>query len=191
MRPPAPARLVALLALGGLAAGCGLVKPYDVTGPTTLATTAPPTPTADTLGSLPPQSHDTVDVQLPAYLCKPIKVGDTTFASGSAELAGGTADLDRAADHIIELRDRDVAATLSITGYTDNVPTSYPGGNLGLSSARARAVFDYLVHVKGVEPAWMLPPNGLGEARPVASNDTPAGRALNRRVEIVFSCPKT
>jgi chemotaxis protein MotB len=51
-----------------------------------------------------------------------------------------------------------------------------------LSKARADAVAAVLVE-QGV-PARLITTSGLGEAHPVASNATPAGRAQNRRVEI-------
>jgi len=77
-----------------------------------------------------------------------------------------------------------------VQGFTDNVPIGgelrqrFPS-NLELSSARADDVVRYLVS-KGV-PAATISAQGFGEARPVASNDTPQGKAKNRRVEIVIS----
>jgi len=55
--------------------------------------------------------------------------------------------------------------------------------NLKLSQDRANAVKDYLVS-QGVKPE-KLRSVGRGEANPIASNDTPEGRANNRRVEII------
>jgi OmpA-OmpF porin, OOP family len=55
--------------------------------------------------------------------------------------------------------------------------------NLKLSQARADAVKAYLIS-QGVKPE-KIGSVGRGEAKPVASNDTPEGRANNRRVEIV------
>ena len=55
--------------------------------------------------------------------------------------------------------------------------------NLKLSQDRANAVRDYLLS-QGVK-AEKIRAVGRGEANPVASNDTPEGRANNRRVEIV------
>ena len=57
--------------------------------------------------------------------------------------------------------------------------------NLELSSARADAVARYLVS-KGV-PQNTVSAQGFGDARPVAGNDTPQGKAKNRRVEIVIA----
>ena len=69
---------------------------------------------------------------------------------------------------------------IEIAGYTDN--TGPVGINLRLSQARAAAVRAYLAR-KGVAPTRMVV-RGFGSANPVAPNATPAGRALNRRVEL-------
>jgi len=69
-----------------------------------------------------------------------------------------------------------------IVGHTDNV-----GGydyNMGLAQRRARSVVDRLVQQYGIA-ADRLKPAGAGLIAPVASNDDEAGRAKNRRVEIV------
>jgi chemotaxis protein MotB len=77
-----------------------------------------------------------------------------------------------------------------VQGFTDNEPIGpalkarFPS-NLELSSARADAVARYLVS-KGV-PQNSVSAQGFGDARPVASNDTPQGKAKNRRVEIVIA----
>ena len=70
---------------------------------------------------------------------------------------------------------------IMIEGHTDNVgPLDY---NTTLSQARANAVGDALV-ARGV-PAARIKTKGMAYLEPVASNDTPEGRALNRRVEIL------
>lgn len=75
--------------------------------------------------------------------------------------------------------------TIVVKGYTDNVPIGpelrqrFPT-NLELSKARAQSVADELV--AGGVPASMISVNGFGDADPVAPNDTPQGRAKNRRV---------
>lgn len=68
---------------------------------------------------------------------------------------------------------------LSIIGHTDNVGTEER--NLNLSSARARACYDYL-NKKGVNTSRMGY-GGFGESRPIADNESENGRKLNRRVE--------
>jgi outer membrane protein OmpA-like peptidoglycan-associated protein len=68
---------------------------------------------------------------------------------------------------------------IEIKGHTDNVGD--PGNNMALSKNRATAVRDYLVK-KGVSER-KITANGFGDTKPVATNKTPAGRRLNRRVE--------
>jgi chemotaxis protein MotB len=78
-----------------------------------------------------------------------------------------------------------------VNGYTDNVPIG-PGlvrqgitSNLELSQKRADTVMQFMI-AQGVKPS-LVSARGLGEADPVASNDTPAGRAQNRRVELTLA----
>jgi outer membrane protein OmpA-like peptidoglycan-associated protein len=70
--------------------------------------------------------------------------------------------------------------TISVEGHTDNV--GLIDYNQNLSERRAYSVKDYLV-TEGV-PSARVTAVGYGETRPKASNDTPEGRQLNRRVEI-------
>jgi outer membrane protein OmpA-like peptidoglycan-associated protein len=73
------------------------------------------------------------------------------------------------------------AWTLTVNGHTDNV-----GGdpyNLDLSKRRAAAVKQALVTQYHVAPERLLT-DGFGASRPVDTNDTLAGRARNRRVEL-------
>ena len=74
------------------------------------------------------------------------------------------------------------ALRLSIEGHTDNV--GKPAYNLELSMRRAESVKDYLVKNFQVD-AGRLETQGFGDTKPVAKNDTEAGRAQNRRVELV------
>jgi chemotaxis protein MotB len=79
---------------------------------------------------------------------------------------------------------------ITVIGYTDNVPIGPElrqqgvASNQQLSMMRAQTVVDYLVS-QGVNPS-LLTAQGLGEADPVASNDTAQGRAQNRRVELTL-----
>ena len=107
-------------------------------------------------------------------------LSDVLFDTGKATLKpGATRDLDRLAQAL-----KDNANTkVKIEGYTDSVGSdSY---NQELSQRRAQAVADAL-QTRGV-PADRYQVEGLGKEFPVATNDTPAGRQQNRRVEIVFS----
>ena len=69
---------------------------------------------------------------------------------------------------------------IDVYGHTDATGTD--GYNQTLSENRARVVADYLVS-KGVNQA-RIRSTGFGKTQPVATNDTPEGRAANRRVEI-------
>jgi len=75
--------------------------------------------------------------------------------------------------------------TVAIEGYTDSVGTD--SLNQALSEKRAIAVKSGLID-RGVA-SNRVTARGLGEASPVASNDTAAGRQRNRRVEVVLSNP--
>ena len=90
---------------------------------------------------------------------------------------GDAAVLDEAATTLKANPDIDV----DVNGYCDAI-----GGveyNLRLSERRADAVVDYLV--KDGIPENRLHPHGYGKTSFVAPNDTPEGRAQNRRVELV------
>lgn len=79
---------------------------------------------------------------------------------------------------------------IRVEGHTDDIPLvtdRYPS-NWELSSARATAVLRHLTEQEGVDPARTFSA-GFGEYRPIASNLTPEGRALNRRADIVILYP--
>ncbi len=71
---------------------------------------------------------------------------------------------------------------VEVRGHTDSIGTEE--GNMQLSRMRAEAVRDYLI-ARGVEPQ-RITAIGLGRSQPVDTNDTPTGRARNRRVELIF-----
>ncbi len=89
-------------------------------------------------------------------------------------------------DHLIAVSQNLQAypnSIVQVVGYTDN--TGGAAYNQGLSERRAQAVSNILV-ASGT-PASRIQTYGRGAANPVASNDTAAGRAQNRRVEIVIT----
>lgn len=105
--------------------------------------------------------------------------GQVLFVTGKAELLPIAKDrLNQVAKSLKELDDDKL---VSIEGFTDS--RGADDMNMKLSTDRANAVKDYLVS-QGVKPEKVRA-LGHGEANPVASNDTPEGRANNRRVEIV------
>ncbi|MEB3198130.1 MAG: OmpA family protein [Candidatus Sericytochromatia bacterium] len=74
-----------------------------------------------------------------------------------------------------------------VEGHTDNTPIrtrQYPS-NWELSTARATSVVRYFVEAHRIPPNW-LSAAGYGEYKPIVSNDSPANRAKNRRVDIVI-----
>ena len=71
---------------------------------------------------------------------------------------------------------------LEIDGHTDSVGDA--AHNLDLSKRRAQAVSSVLVSQFGID-AGRLSVNGFGASKPIGSNDTPEGRASNRRVEFL------
>lgn len=102
---------------------------------------------------------------------------DVLFQTGSATLRPGAAQrLEPLADYL----DANPSVRIRIDGFTDSVGSD--ASNLTLSRNRARAVSSAL-RALGVEPGRMQM-FGHGETGPVATNATPAGRRLNRRVEV-------
>jgi len=73
-------------------------------------------------------------------------------------------------------------ALLLVVGYTDS--TGSDDVNQALSEKRAGKVINYLQQVCGWKPYRMLTPTGMATADPAASNDTPEGKAQNRRVAV-------
>ena len=98
------------------------------------------------------------------------------FPSGSAEIEE---DSRPGLSRIARLFGRCPEAEIEVLGFTDDAgPEDY---NLELSQARAEAVMQVLLE-NGV-PLRRLRARGLGEADPIASNETETGRARNRRIE--------
>ena len=73
-------------------------------------------------------------------------------------------------------------ALLLVVGYTDS--TGSDEVNQPLSEKRAAGVINYLQQVCHWKPYRMLTPTGMAAADPLASNDTPEGKAQNRRVSV-------
>jgi len=86
-------------------------------------------------------------------------------------------------DSIAKMLKENPNIIVEIQGHTDNVGSEEY--NLELSQRRAEAVKNYLVQVHGIDPLRLIA-RGYGEYRPIASNNTPEGRAQNRRVEFVI-----
>ncbi len=113
----------------------------------------------------------------------PVEVGalltlnHITFPSNSAELnATSFLELDRVLDFFKE----NPTVSIEISAHTDDIGDD--AYNLKLSERRALSVLRYLLQ-KGAEVS-KLKPVGIGEKRPVVSNDSEENRARNRRVEL-------
>jgi chemotaxis protein MotB len=105
------------------------------------------------------------------------------FDSGSAELKpGGAAVLEKVARQLARIADH----SIRVEGHTDDVPirTERFQSNWELAVARAAGVVRALERA-GVEPE-RLSAQGFGPYKPIESNAEPAGRARNRRIEIVL-----
>ena len=104
------------------------------------------------------------------------------FPSGSFTLSDDGADIVRVVGPILEEFDNQVL----VEGHTDDVPLSQGGyTNWNLSADRALAVLAVLAREFDIDPRRMAA-TGYGEYRPKVSNETPEGKAVNRRVELVI-----
>jgi outer membrane protein OmpA-like peptidoglycan-associated protein len=107
---------------------------------------------------------------------KPIVLRNVFFETGSASLRPeSAAELDRLAT----LLTQSPLLRIQINGHTDNVGND--ATNQNLSEQRAKAVQDYLIS-KNIATD-RLKYKGFGETKPIDSNDTPEGKARNRRTE--------
>jgi outer membrane protein OmpA-like peptidoglycan-associated protein len=106
--------------------------------------------------------------------------GDLLFDSGGAVLKPGG---EKAVENLAQLMRREPEPGIIVEGFTDS--TGPAELNRRLSEQRAQAVRDALV-ARGVA-AQRIQARGYGPAYPVASNDTPVGRQLNRRVQVVIA----
>jgi type VI secretion system protein ImpK len=108
--------------------------------------------------------------------------GDGLFASGKTKVSSDYLGL---LQRIARALAR-VPGQVLVTGHTDNVPIRtlrFPS-NWHLSRARAQAVVNILAEEAG--PAERYQFEGRGEREPLVPNDSPANRAINRRVEITL-----
>jgi flagellar motor protein MotB len=107
------------------------------------------------------------------------------FESGVAKIPDNSVEaLRKALDSLRERRN----VRLHLVGHADNQPLSPAlartfGDNTGLSRERAGEVAEYLKRALQLKPE-AIAYEWAGDTHPVASNDTPEGRALNRRVEV-------
>jgi OmpA-OmpF porin, OOP family len=104
--------------------------------------------------------------------------GNTNFEFNKADLLPNAYTM---LAPLVATMKKDSTLRFKVIGYTDAIGSdSY---NLDLSRRRAQAVVDYLVS-QGIASS-RFEVIGMGKANPVATNSTPEGRAMNRRVEII------
>jgi chemotaxis protein MotB len=107
-----------------------------------------------------------------------------SFPSGSADLEPGALETLAKVGSLVD----GMSGAITVSGHTDNVPVR-PGGpyrsNWDLSAARAASVGHELL-ATGLDPRRLMV-SGHADTQPRAPNDSPANRALNRRVDITFS----
>ena len=84
-------------------------------------------------------------------------------------------------DGIVKVMNDNPSLRVELEGHTDSIGTNQY--NQGLSERRANAVKKYLVE-KGMVDMGRVTAIGYGEEKPIATNKTKEGRALNRRVEL-------
>jgi chemotaxis protein MotB len=155
---------------------------------------------------------ETVDQQLTSALAgEPVVISQQQTSSGVSGLfhTSGTITLTSSADYLypsggFELKPgapilnkmvpifRNFQhTTITVIGYTDTTPIGPQLQRMGISNntelslKRASEAVSYF-QSQGVNPS-LLNAQGFGESNPIASNDTPEGRAKNRRIEIVLS----
>lgn len=110
-------------------------------------------------------------------------VGEASLSdAGRAQIAG----LARLLEDIAGDIPPEIDWIIRVDGHTDNLPLSGTGrfrDNWELSQGRALAVVRYLTEDLGF-PASRLAPTGFADTRPISAEDSPEGRALNRRIEL-------
>jgi chemotaxis protein MotB len=112
---------------------------------------------------------------------------DSMFPSAGWELNPGAPVLAKIVPMLAKLQHTEIV----VGGYTDNATVGSQlqsmgvSNNLDLSSKRAASVVVYLVS-KGVKPS-LLSAQCFGDTHPIAPNDTPEGKAKNRRVDITLT----
>lgn len=104
---------------------------------------------------------------------------DVTFAFDRSDIQP---QFDRVLDEVAGTLNQYPSTTVDVVGHADSTGTD--AYNQALSERRASAVAAYLTS-RNVLPARLYVA-GMGERQPIASNDTDAGRAQNRRVEIIL-----
>ena len=119
-----------------------------------------------------------------------VVAGDVLFPEGGYQLTpAGQAALSQYAPRLQKLQNAkvDLERYKILLAQGPALQRSGIANNIDLSSRRADNVVAYFT-AQGVNPN-IISAKGFGDTHPVASNDTPQGRAQNRRIEIVMEGP--
>jgi len=111
-------------------------------------------------------------------------LGDVLFDFNEARLKPGAIEiLQKIFTEKIPGKTRAAIDSIYVEGHTDAIGSE--GQNLQLSRRRSQSVKDWLLN-EAVLPAEKITIHPFGKSRPVSTNSTPQGRALNRRVELII-----
>lgn len=126
---------------------------------------------------------DQVQIDLTATGSRIILKESLTFTSGDYKLLDKSLNILRQITYLFD----ETIAQVEVQGHTDNIPvrsTRYRS-NWDLGSERAISVLLFLMENTNLPPE-RFKASSLGEFQPIANNEDPAGRILNRRVEILI-----
>ena len=137
----------------------------------------------DAEGLLSGEYEGFIDMEITSQYVTLTLNGSVLFESGKAYIKSDASVFVNKLGDVLKGYDSNL---IEIKGFTDSIPVSANNkyaDNMELSQARAYSVYKFLVDSKHMSEDSMECA-GRGEQEPIASNDTPEGRALNRRVEI-------
>lgn len=137
----------------------------------------------DAEGLLSGEYEGFIDMEITSQYVTLTLNGSVLFESGKAYIKSDASVFVNKLGDVLKGYDGNL---IEIKGFTDSVPVSANNiyaDNMELSQARAYSVYKFLVDSKHMSEDSMECA-GRGEQEPIATNDTPEGRALNRRVEI-------
>ncbi|MDJ0954231.1 MAG: OmpA family protein [Acidimicrobiia bacterium] len=123
------------------------------------------------------------DVQIYDNVISGQLLNGASFPSGSAEL---TPQLEQLMPVGTGILTRNPTLVITVEGHTDSIGSAE--SNQALSEARAEAAKDWFI-ASGIEPERVFAV-GYGETRPIGDNETPEGRAMNRRIEFRLGPPE-
>lgn len=152
-------------------------KPAD-TPPVTEPVVAP-APVPLTAAALPSSAKDLTVKEIPTGLRVSFS-SQLLFTPGEATLGASSR---KVLDQVVALLQSYPSNNVLVEGHTDK--TGDPNFNLTLSKLRAENVRDFLIKAGGFA-ASRFSVTGYGNTKPIADNNTKAGRSLNRRVEVTI-----